>query len=60
MQCGDKDVVQATIYCKTAEIEKLFWGEFNDLAWPTLTTIADVCRDNLLVEIEAAAARTMS
>jgi enamine deaminase RidA (YjgF/YER057c/UK114 family) len=60
MQCDDDDVVQAIVYCKTTEVEKLFWSEFSDLAWPTLTAIADVCRDDLLVEIEATAAKTMS
>lgn len=56
MQCDDDDVVQATVYCKTAEVEKLFWSKYSDLAWPTLTAIADICRDDLLVEIEATAA----
>jgi len=56
MQCDDDDVVQAIAYCKTAEIEKLFWSEWGDLAWPNLTAIADICRDNLLFELEATAA----
>jgi enamine deaminase RidA (YjgF/YER057c/UK114 family) len=56
MQCDDNNVVQAIVYCKTAEIEKLFCQQWNDLAWPILTTITDVCRDDLLVEIEATAA----
>lgn len=56
MQCDDNDVVQAIVYCKTAEIEKLFCRQWSDLAWPTLTAIADICRDDLLVEIEATAA----
>ncbi len=56
MQYHDKDVVQATAYCKTAEIEKLFWSQWSDLAWPNLTVIADVCRDDLLFEMEATAA----
>ena len=55
MQCDDGDVVQATAYCKTTEVEKLFWSKYGDLAWPTLTAIADICRDDLLFEIEAAA-----
>lgn len=55
MQCDDNDVVQATAYCKTAEIEKFFCSEYNTLAWPTLTAIADICRDDLLFEIEATA-----
>jgi enamine deaminase RidA (YjgF/YER057c/UK114 family) len=55
MQCNDVDVVQATAYCKTVEIEKLFWSRWSDLAWPNLSVIADICRDDLLFEIEAAA-----
>jgi len=55
MQCDDEDVVQATAYCKNAEVEKIFWSEFSDLAWPNLTAIADICRDDLLFEIEATA-----
>jgi len=55
MQCDDKDVVQATAYCKTTEVEKLFRSKYSDLAWPTLTAIADICRDDLLFEIEATA-----
>jgi enamine deaminase RidA (YjgF/YER057c/UK114 family) len=56
MKCEDKDVVQSMIYCKTAEIEKIFCEKFGDLPWPKITMIADVCRDNLLFEIEATAA----
>ncbi len=56
MQGGDNDVVQATAYCKTAEAEKLFLNEYGNLAWPTLTAVADICRDDLLFEIEATAA----
>jgi enamine deaminase RidA (YjgF/YER057c/UK114 family) len=55
MQCDDNDVVQATAYCKTAEIERLFCSKYGDLAWPALTAIADICRDDLLFEIEATA-----
>jgi enamine deaminase RidA (YjgF/YER057c/UK114 family) len=56
MQCQDEDVVQATAYCKTPEIEKLFHNQWSDLIWPSLTVIADVCRDDLLFEMEATAA----
>ena len=58
MQCRDEDVVQAIAYCKTTEIEKLFWSQWSDLVWPSLTVIADVCRDDLLFEMEATAAIT--
>lgn len=56
MQCSDADVVQAVAYCKTTEIEKIFRHQWCDLPWPNLTAVADICRDDLLVEIEATAA----
>jgi enamine deaminase RidA (YjgF/YER057c/UK114 family) len=55
MGCCDDNVVQAIIYCKTAEIEKLFCSKWSNLSWPHFTVIADVCRDDLLFEIEATA-----
>ena len=55
MDCGDADVVHSLIYCKTAAIEKLFMEKWGDLPWPKITAITDVCRDNLLFEIEATA-----
>lgn len=55
MNCGDEDVVHSLIYCKTAEIEKLFVEKWGDLPWPKITAITDVCRDNLLFEIETTA-----
>ncbi len=55
MKCRDEDVVQAVAYCETTEIEKVFLDQWSDLAWPNLTVIADICRDDLLFEIEATA-----
>jgi enamine deaminase RidA (YjgF/YER057c/UK114 family) len=55
MQCRDEDVVQAIVYCKTPEIEKIFDRMYSDLTWPRLTAICDICRDDLLFEIEATA-----
>ncbi len=53
---GQKDLVQATVFCKTKEnyeqllrIKRLL--EIEHI--PLLPVYADVCRDNLLVEIEA-------
>jgi len=57
MDCTDEDVVHSLIYCKTSEVEHIFRNEFADLSWPKITMIADVCRDDLLFEIEATAAR---
>jgi len=56
MNCEDGDVVQTIAYCKSAEIEKLFHDEYADLGRPWMTVISDVCRDDLLFEIEAIAA----
>jgi len=55
MSCGNADVVQATAYCKTAEVENLFCRSCSELGWPQITVIADVCRDELLFEMEATA-----
>ncbi len=55
MDCTDKDVVQVMAYCKTADIEKIFGDFKKKLAWPWITMICDICRDDLLFEIEAAA-----
>ncbi len=55
MQCRDEDVVQVIAYCKTTEVEKVFDSIKNKLAWPWLTVICDICRPDLLFEIEATA-----
>lgn len=53
--CGDADVVQSLAYCKTPEIEQAWSGMRSDVSWPMITTVADVCRDDLLFEVEATA-----
>ncbi len=55
MNCRDEDVVQAVAYCKTAEVEKAFAGYRKELGWPCITAACDICRDDLLFEIEATA-----
>jgi enamine deaminase RidA (YjgF/YER057c/UK114 family) len=55
MQCRDDDVVQVIAYCKTTEIEKVFNSIKGKLAWPWITVICDICRPDLLFEIEATA-----
>ncbi|MFH1616788.1 MAG: Rid family hydrolase [Planctomycetota bacterium] len=55
MNCCDQDVVQSIIYCKTAEVENLFCDKWSQLPWPRITAIADICREDLLFEIEATA-----
>ena len=53
--CGESEIVQSVVYCKTPEVEQVFREGWRGFAWPHIVTVADVCRDNLLFEIEAAA-----
>jgi len=55
MNCGDQDVVQVVAYCKTPEVARVFEQFKGQLDWPWITVICDICRDDLLFEIEAAA-----
>ncbi|HEY3319518.1 MAG TPA: hypothetical protein VGP72_03470 [Planctomycetota bacterium] len=55
IDCRDNEVVQGIAYCKTPEVERV-WNELSaELDWPIITCIADVCRPELLFELEAAA-----
>jgi enamine deaminase RidA (YjgF/YER057c/UK114 family) len=53
--CHDQDVVQSLVYCKNAEVERVFRSRYPDFPWPHLVAIADVCRPELLFEVEATA-----
>jgi enamine deaminase RidA (YjgF/YER057c/UK114 family) len=55
MHCSDEDVVQVIAYCKTTEVERTFNSLKGTLPWPWITVICDICRDDLLFEIEATA-----
>lgn len=55
MKAADEDVVQAIAYCKTTEEERIFNTVKDNLPWPWVTMICDVCRPELLFEIEATA-----
>lgn len=55
MQCRDAQVVQAIAYCKTPEVAQVWRAKQATVPWPVLTVLADVCRDELLFELEAAA-----
>ncbi|MEA3227351.1 MAG: hypothetical protein U9Q07_15480 [Planctomycetota bacterium] len=55
MQTDEKDLVQVIAYCKTLEVERAFEATRKALNWPWITTICDVCRPDLLFEIEATA-----
>jgi hypothetical protein len=53
MSCRDEDVVQVVAYCKNTEVEKIFNDLKGRLRWPWVTAICDICRPELLFEIEA-------
>jgi enamine deaminase RidA (YjgF/YER057c/UK114 family) len=53
MNCGDGDVVQVMAYCKTHEVEQVFRDLQGKPDWPWVIIICDVCRHDLLFEIEA-------
>jgi len=55
MQTNEKDLVHVIAYCRTPEVEKAFEPTRKVLNWPWITTICDVCRPDLLFEIEATA-----
>ena len=55
MHCLDDEVVQVVAYCKTTDVEKIFNNVKNTLPWPWVTVICDICRPELLFEIEATA-----
>lgn len=55
MNASDEDVVQILAYCKTTEIESVFNTIKGKYDWPWITPICDICRDDLLFEIEATA-----
>ena len=55
MQADEKDLVQVIAYCKTTEVEKVFNSLKGGLDWPWITVICDICRPDLLFEIEATA-----
>ncbi|MHC4496527.1 MAG: Rid family hydrolase, partial [Planctomycetota bacterium] len=55
MQADEKDLVHVIAYCKTTEVEKIFEDSRKALSWPWITVICDICRPELLFEIEATA-----
>lgn len=55
MNCRDQDVTQSVVYCMTPEFEQVFHEQFGDLPWPRTVVISDICRRDLLAEIEAVA-----
>ncbi len=56
VHCKDGDVLTAIAYCKNIEVEKIFKDIKRSLPWPLVTAICDICRHDLLFELEATAA----
>jgi len=55
---GPADLYQATWYCREAAYASVVRDEMKRRGWPAfpyVTVVADVCRDDLLVEIDGAA-----
>lgn len=53
---GDDDVVQTMAYCVSPEVQKVFrqrWA--GKLPWPRLVMRADICRNDLVFEVEVTA-----
>jgi enamine deaminase RidA (YjgF/YER057c/UK114 family) len=56
MNCRPADVVQAVAYCANPRVRKLFeTRSAAQLPWPWVTLIGDICRADLLFEIEVTA-----
>lgn len=53
--CSMDDIVSACAYPKTPEIEKIWLANPMSRRIPAVTIVGDVCRDNLLFELEATA-----
>jgi enamine deaminase RidA (YjgF/YER057c/UK114 family) len=52
-----RQVVEAIAYCKTPAVAEIFCSKWrNELPWPWIVVIGDVCRPDLLFEAEATAA----
>lgn len=59
-EMSDENVVQAMAYCKTTDVEEIFSEFRRALAWPCITVICDICRPDLLFEMEVTAASQVS
>ncbi len=56
LSVGGDDVVQAMAYCVNPEVQQLFRDRWaGRLPWPVVVMRGDVCRDDLLFEVEATA-----
>lgn len=54
--CSSQDVVQAMAYCSNPAVEQRFNSAYaGELPWPHLSMLGDVCRRDLLFEVEVTA-----
>lgn len=53
--CGDAEVLSALVYCKNRQVQEMFCSQLADLNWPAIHMIAEVCRPDLLFEVEVTA-----
>ncbi|HEX2973667.1 MAG TPA: Rid family hydrolase [Tepidisphaeraceae bacterium] len=51
----EQDIVHAIVYCKDRRVEQIFRQTWGNWPIPYILAIADVCRENLLFEIEVTA-----
>ena len=56
--CIQNDVVRALIYCATPQVQLQFAEIAAQLPWPQIVLVGDVCRQDLLFEIEVTACRS--
>jgi enamine deaminase RidA (YjgF/YER057c/UK114 family) len=55
VHCKDSDVLSVIAYCKNTEVQRIFNDIKRSLSWPVVTAICDICRRDLLFELEATA-----
>ncbi|MBN4060943.1 hypothetical protein JYU15_00755 [bacterium AH-315-I18] len=55
LNSDDQQVCFALVYCKTVEVQQYFLQQYKNLPWPMITMIGDVCRPDLLFEVEVTA-----
>ena len=54
----EQQIVSGIAYAKTPEVARVFAEGWSRLRWPRVDLIADICREELLFEIEVTAAGT--
>ncbi len=53
--CTDDHVLTSLAFCKSPKVEQVFREGWSDLSWPRLTLVGDLCRPELLFEVEVTA-----